>query len=162
MSPTAASDPHQQRPHRPRTQRPSDTTDDFILAGASPRPLIEPGTYEAVTTAVARKNFWNRFYLEITFTIFKGAIADGEVLATGVPGYFNMGDGKVVPGPGSGLVRLIQLVDPNARPNTIRGSDLKAKAFRVEVVTVTTSNKGGALSEENKYSKVNRVIERLA
>jgi hypothetical protein len=145
--------------HRP--QRPRSDDDDFPLVVAPPRPLIAPGVYEAKSTAVYKNTMYNRLVLRITFRIFDGEATDGVILADGIDGFFPMGDNKKRPGPASKIARLTQLLNPNARMDSFKGSDLKDKLWRVRVETVEKDRKGEALHAANRYSKVADVLERL-
>lgn len=126
---------------------------------AASRPLIKPGIYEAISTSVRRKRMRARGYVQIHFTIFKGAFTDGDVLAVDVPAFYNVPDEGI--GPGSRLARLYQIFDRSRRPG-LRASDLENKVWKVEVVTITIDSMERPLPRENQYSKVNEVLERLA
>jgi hypothetical protein len=140
------------RPHRPRKR----DDDDFLLFVPRPRPFIKPSVYDARSDSVKPRRFWDREYLQVDFTIFEGAATDGVILATGVSAYYPLSGGAA-----SNLVRLIQLLDPNAKPGEVRASAIKGKLFRVEVETVTTDRYNKPLPEPNYYSKVARVTERI-
>ena len=143
------------RPAGPRPRR----SDDFLLPTPKTYPLVKPGRYIGVTTAVAKKNYRGaREYLAVTFTLFSSAdaLGDGEVLASGIPGFFNLAGG-----PASRYARLVRLIFPDSRQQQrLRSSDLIGKALEVEVVTVGKDGDEKALPEVNHYSKVSEVIGR--
>jgi hypothetical protein len=142
-------------------QRPRAADDDFLLVTAPSRPLIKPRCYDAKSTAVVKNKMYDRHFLRIAFTIFEGDATDGVIIATGVDGFFPMGDDSRRPGPSSKIVRLMQLLDPNGPIAGVRASDLTNKLWRVRVETVDKDRKGNALHPANHYSKVADVLERV-
>jgi hypothetical protein len=139
-----------------------DPDDHFVLTVENPRPKIPPAVYEAVSTAVRRRRYHNRLFLEALFDIFDGPIVNGVVIARSVPGFFNLpNDGRRL-GRSSRLARWIQLLGPGMRQDRVPVQTLTEKYWRVRVVTVDVDGQQQPLSAANQYSKVAAVLERLA
>jgi hypothetical protein len=128
---------------------------------AAPHPRISPDRYEAFSTAVHRRWAHQREYVEVLFTIYAGPITQGQVLATGVPGFYRLPPKGRPLAPSSALARLISFVRSTGRRDRFALRDLVRKAWRVEVVEVTTDSRGRDLPLTQRYSKVAQVLERL-
>jgi hypothetical protein len=147
-------------PEMATSRLPKRRADDFLLPSPKRSPLVEPGRYVGVTTAVKRHSYKGiRDYLLLSFDLFANhdGMVNGEVVAQGVPHFMSLDS----VGPRSKYSRLLSIFFPD-RPQAERlaASDLLGKVAEVEVETVVLDASQEALLEELRYSRVSEVLRR--